>query len=120
MLHPPSLNSPELKSRHATTGESLTAFYNNRPDHWRSSIFCEHRLENNELLPKTECFRDETHKFIRYEDSPSLFELYNLEEDVNETNNLALDKSYADKVAYYAAKCDSVVAGLMSDRVQAF
>ncbi len=101
-------------------GESLTAFYNHQPAQWRSSIFCEHRIENNELLPKTECFRDETFKFIRYEDSPSLIELYNLEEDVNETNNLALDKTNADRVAFYAAKCDSVVASLISDRVQTY
>ena len=40
-------------------GESLTAFYGATPGDWRSSIFCEHRLENNELLPKTECFRDD-------------------------------------------------------------
>jgi len=39
-------------------GESLTAFYQNRPDQWRSSIFCEHQLEGNDLLLKTECFRD--------------------------------------------------------------
>jgi len=53
-------------------GKSLTAFYNNRPDEWRTGVFCEHRLENNDLLPKTECYRDNTWKFIRYEDNPEL------------------------------------------------
>ena len=99
-------------------GKSLTAFYRSEPDDWRNSIFCEHRLENNELLPKTECYRDDTWKFIRYEDEPGLIELYNLKEDFNETNNLAYDKNYADKVEYYTHMCDSVSGRLMSERVQ--
>ena len=99
-------------------GESLTAFYHGAPDQWRSSVFCEHRLENNDLLLKTECFRDDNYKFIRYEDTPSYVELYKLAEDWNETKNLALDEAYSDMVAYYAQKCDSVAESLMSDRVQ--
>lgn len=99
-------------------GQSLTAFYQDRPEEWRLSIFCEHRLEGNALLPKTECYRDETWKFIRYEDNPSRVELYNLKEDRDETKNLALDQAYGEKLAYYAHKCDSIVEGLMSDRIQ--
>ncbi|MCP4312487.1 MAG: hypothetical protein GY790_14580 [Bacteroidetes bacterium] len=33
-------------------GRSLTAFYGSTPGNWRSDIFCEHRLENNDLLPQ--------------------------------------------------------------------
>lgn len=98
-------------------GESLAAFYNGSPEDWRSSVFCEHRLENNDLLPKTECFRDETWKFIRYEARPELLELYNHKEDFLETNNLAYDDRYADKLEYYRQKCDSVVSSLLSDRI---
>jgi len=76
-------------------GESLTSFYNGLPNNWRSSIFCEHRLENNVLLPKTECYRDDTWKFIRYEAEPELIELYNHKEDPNEIENLAYNSSYA-------------------------
>jgi len=99
-------------------GKSLTAFYNDKPEEWRSSIFCEHRLEGNSLLPKTECYRDDTWKFIRYEDNPELIELYNLREDINETNNLALDRRYAERVEYYKHMCDSIANKLMSERVQ--
>jgi arylsulfatase A-like enzyme len=97
-------------------GESLTAFYNETPKDWRSSIFCEHRLENNALLLKTECFRDDTWKFIRYEDNPEFVELYNHKEDLNEVNNLALEENYAEKIDYYKHKCDSIAAKLMSER----
>jgi len=99
-------------------GKSLTAFYNETPKDWRSSIFCEHRLENNALLPKTECFRDDTWKFIRYEADPGLIELYNHREDPNERKNLVHDLTYADKVSQYSYICDSIINRLMSDRVQ--
>jgi len=99
-------------------GESLTSFYNGLPNNWRSSIFCEHRLENNDLLPKTECYRDDTWKFIRYEAEPELIELYNHKEDPNEIENLAYNSSYAGMVEHYSFLCDSVAGKLMSDRVQ--
>jgi len=98
-------------------GESLTAFYNEIPKDWRSSIFCEHRLENNTLLPKTECFRDDTWKFIRYEANPEFVELYNHKEDLNETKNLAMEENYTRKVEYYKHKCDSIADKLMSERI---
>jgi arylsulfatase A-like enzyme len=98
-------------------GESLTAFYEQTPEKWRSSIFCEHLWKNNPLIPPTECFRDDTWKFIRYERHPEFVELYNHKEDVDETQNLALDKKYASRLKYYAEKCDSIAAQLMSERV---
>ncbi len=99
-------------------GRSLTAFYGDVPDEWRESIFCEHRHKDNPLLPKTECYRDDTWKFIRYESNPDLIELYNLKEDINETVNLAYDKRYSDKVKYYIQKCDSVAGSLTNDRIR--
>ena len=99
-------------------GESLTAFYNEIPKDWRSSIFCEHLLENNVLLPKTECFRDNTWKYIRYESNPDFVELYNHKEDPNETENLAYNPTYTDEVANYSYMCDSIFSKFMSDRVQ--
>jgi len=98
-------------------GESLTAFYQSNPEQWRTSIFCEHRLEGNELLLKTECVRDDTYKFIRYEDTPGFVELYNLKKDLNETLNLALDPANEELVKAYAIRCDSIAAKLMSDRI---
>jgi arylsulfatase A-like enzyme len=98
-------------------GEDLTGFQNGSPETWRSSIFCEHRLENNALLPKTECFRDDTWKLIRYEARPDLVELYNHKQDPDETNNLAPDEGYADKLEYFHHKCDSLAEWLMSERI---
>lgn len=98
-------------------GRSLTEFYgDDAPGDWRSGVFLEHRLENNEKLLKTEGYRDDEFKFIRYDDS-DLIELYHHESDFNEVNNLASDERYADKVAYYSNKCDSIIHELLQQRV---
>ena len=98
-------------------GESLTAFFDDKMDTWRTSAFFEHQREGDPLLPKTESFRDQTYKFIRYEANPEFVELYNLKEDVNEVTNLALETKNENLLAYYAHKCDSIVEALMADRI---
>lgn len=97
-------------------GESLTPFLEGSPDSWRTGVYLEHRLENNPKLLKTSGYRDEEFKFIRYDDS-DLIELYHHQSDVNEVNNLALEEKYAEKVAYYSTKCDSIVRQLVRQRV---
>ena len=97
-------------------GESLVSFYDDNTENWRSSAFFEHQREGESLLPKTESFRDQTYKFIRYEANPEFVELYNLKEDSNEVNNLAYENTYKDLVKLYSKKCDSVVAELMAKR----
>ncbi len=99
-------------------GESLTAFYGKEPETWRSAVFCEHLWAKNPLIPKTECYRDDTWKFIRYENHPEYVELYNHKEDINETRNLALEAGYAEKLDYYRHKCDSIAGKLLSERVK--
>lgn len=101
-------------------GESLTAFYEQAPEKWRSSIFLEHRLEGNPLLIKTEGIRDNSYKFIRYDDHPDHIELYNHQEDPNETQNLAFDEEYALMVRHYHTVCDSVVNDLTANRIQEY
>jgi len=98
-------------------GESLIPFHNETPKDWRKSIFCEHRLEGNPLLIKTDCYRDDTWKYIRYDDYPDYVELYNHKEDFNETINLADEAKYAEKLTYYKNKCDSIAKKLMSERL---
>lgn len=98
-------------------GESLTAFYEEGPKNWRTSIFMEHQLNNNPLLIMTDGYRDDTWKFIRYENNPDFIELYNHQEDFNETKNLAYDPEYAGKVEELKFACDSIINKLMSDRI---
>lgn len=117
-IAPTILDLAGLEVPKSYQGKSLKAFYDNNPKDWRTSAFFEHQRAGEPLLPKTECFRDETWKFIRYEASPEYMELYNLREDVNEVNNLALNKKYAGRMDYYAHKCDSIVDELMAGRIK--
>lgn len=96
-------------------GESLTSFFDGLPDTWRTGVYLEHRLENNPKLLKTSGYRDDEFKFIRYDES-DLVELYHHKSDVNEVNNLAYDESYAEKVAYFSSKCDSIIHELVQQR----
>ena len=114
---PTILQLAGVQSPERYQGTSLTTFYEKKPENWWTAIFCEHWLENNSTILKTECFRDDTWKFIRYLDHPDFVELYNFKEDVNETRNLAMDEKYASKIEFYKQKCDSAILKLMSDRV---
>jgi arylsulfatase A-like enzyme len=113
---PTILSLAGVKIPSSYVGRSLTDFYEEAPQDWRSGIFLEHRLENNEKLLKTEGYRDDEYKFIRYDDS-DLIELYHHKTDFNEVNNLALNNKYIEKVKYYSDKCDSIIHDLLQQRV---
>jgi arylsulfatase A-like enzyme len=115
-ITPTILSLAGVKIPSSYAGRSLTDFYEEAPQDWRSGIFLEHRLENNEKLLKTEGYRDDEYKFIRYDDS-DLIELYHHKTDFNEVNNLALNNKYIEKVKYYSDKCDSIIHDLLQQRV---
>lgn len=114
-ITPTILSLAGLDSPEEYQGESLIPFFEGTPDLWRTGIYLEHRNENNPKLLKTEGYRDDEYKFIRYDDNDYV-ELYHHKSDVNETRNLALDKSYLGKVNYYAQVCDSIIQKLLDDR----
>lgn len=97
-------------------GTSLSTFFEGTPKNWRSSVFLEHRLEGNPLLIRTDAIRDDTWKFIRYDDHPDFIELYNHKEDFHEMKNLAYEDEYADKVQQYQLMLDSISEGLVKER----
>lgn len=98
-------------------GTSLLPFYKQKPKSWRKSVFLEHRLEGNPLLLKTDAYRDDTWKYIRYDDHPDFIELYNHKKDPYEKHNLATDIKYADQIKQYRHSCDSIVGILLKARV---
>ncbi len=97
-------------------GESLMAFYESSPKHWRSHLFLEHRLEGNPLLLQTYAYRDETWKFIRYDAHPEFQELYDLNKDHLETQNLATDSTYRQLIGQFNQICDSTITELLAAR----
>lgn len=99
-------------------GESLMPFIKGeKPHEWRDGVYTEHRWQNNTDIPLTYGYRDDTWKYIRYDRKPDLIELYNHQQDPDETVNLASLSEYADKLEYYQNICDSIIEQLRSDRV---
>lgn len=98
-------------------GSSLVPFFDSAPVNWRTSVFTEHRLEGNDLLLRTDGYRDQQYKFIRYDDHDYL-ELYDLHSDPDESSNLAYSDQFSHLVGTYDMKCDSIIGKLLSDRLE--
>lgn len=72
-------------------GEPLTDIYKEATDQWRKQFYYE-QVSNLPNIPRSEGIRTEKYKYLYYLDSPNGYEeLYDLENDPNERNNLALN-----------------------------
>ena len=70
-------------------GENLMPVLEGKSPAWRTEFFYEH-LFNHKTIPRTEGVRDQRYKYIRFVDSEPLYEeLYDLEKDPDEADNLA-------------------------------
>lgn len=104
-LSPTILELAGIKTPALIQGESLLPAINGRKRNYRSSIFCEH-LMNNPGIPNSECIRTEKWKFIRYPKHPEFIELYDLKNDPWEEHNLANVPRYKNTIANFQAQCD--------------
>lgn len=89
-FHPTILDWAGLKASDGVQGASLVPILNgNTPDGWRTEFFYEHH-SFPDVIPRSEGIRTQNYKYLRYIDSEPLFEeLYDLNADPTEGNNLA-------------------------------
>ena len=69
----------------------------------RDTVLIEH-LWDFENIPPSEGIRTDQWKYLRYVDSPTIEELYDLNEDPQETNNLAGDLSHQEMLVELRAR----------------
>jgi len=94
-------------------GVSLKPFGYEKVNQWRTEFVCEHLFEHP-YIPKSEGIRTEKWKYFRYLDRPDIEELYNLEQDEMELNNLASNPIYATQVKEFRDKLISKTTALES------
>ncbi len=90
-------------------GKSLVPFINNKNASLkRDTILIEHLWEF-ENIPPSEGVRTNKWKYFRYVNDKSVEELYNLEDDPMEVNNLVADKIYHKELLNLRAKCEELI-----------
>lgn len=99
-------------------GRSLAPLLAGQPVEWRRDFFYEHLYER-ETIPKSEGVRTERFKYIRYfERNPVYEQLFDLEADPNEIENLAQEPAHAGTLAALRARCDELRDGVGGPYVQ--
>ena len=95
----------------AMQGSSLRPLTLGNAKEWRQEFVCEHLYELP-YIPKSEGIRGQRWKYFRYLDHPDSEELYDLESDPMEINNLASEASYRDLLLEYRKKLDAKIQQL--------
>ena len=89
-------------------GKSLMPFLNGSMANFRKEILTEHLWDHPDI-PQTEAVRTEEWKYIRYPQHPEFKELYDLQNDSIEKNNLFFDKQYSEIRAELSKTCDQLI-----------
>ena len=98
-LNPTLLDLAGLPASEGTQGRSLVAQLRGEEHTLRSNWFIEHRFPLNGFIPSSDAVRTGRWKYIRYTDVAAPFEeLYDLQTDPHETDNLAGSSQHADQL----------------------
>lgn len=96
-------------------GEDLTPLLRGKHPEWRQDLFAEHTYSEsgNRTIPKSVCIRDGKWKYVRYiSETPAYEQLFDLEKDPDELNNLALSPERRETLERLRARCDAKRAEL--------
>lgn len=107
-IAPTILDLAGLSIPQTIQGKSLGPILKGSRENLRKEILTEH-LWNHPDIPQTEAVRTEKWKYIRYPQHPEFEELYDLQVDSIEKNNLAFDTRYSEIRAELRMDCDRLI-----------
>ena len=93
------------------TGLDLTRLTTEHDVPWRSDFLYDHPYGHNGHIPRTLGVRTKTHSYTRYVDpSPPFEQLFDLQADPDQLNNLAENPEYAELLHDLRNRCDQLAA----------
>ena len=111
-LSPTILELAGIEVPEMVQGKSLVALMRGEEPQWREDFFCEHLFTIPRIIiPRCEGVRSPKWKYIRYIDEDPVYEeLYDLEKDAEEVNNLRDDPAYAGELTRLRNRCDELLS----------
>ncbi len=98
-------------------GKSLKPLVDGKNISWRTEMFCEHLFDHN-YIPQSEGVRTIKWKYFRYRHHPGNEELYDLENDPLEKNNLAGNVFYKKTLQEMRVKCNNWIKKLKKQQLK--
>lgn len=87
-------------------GASMKPLFEEKNPRWRNAVFYEYWKELVHSIPTMTALRTDRYKLITYPEIKDLDELFDLEKDPHEMNNLAVDPAHADLHAKMKAQLE--------------
>ena len=111
-LSPTMLELAGLEVPPMVQGNSLVPLLRGENPAWRDDFFCEHLFNTpNIVIPPSEGVRSNKWKYIRYFTQDPLYEeLFDLEADPDETQNMCQNPAYAKDLDRLRLRCDQLLA----------
>jgi arylsulfatase A-like enzyme len=97
-------------------GSSLIPLMRGEQVPWRTGFLCQHLSKSAPSICRTEGYRTERWKYIRYPDFEHSEELYDLVNDPDEGKNLAGEVKYQKKLAELRNRCNQEIKKALSEK----